>query len=665
VALGVGAAVSLLGAGCRCGQDAPSVATVVSFVPATEVAVAGADWTAADRGGRLRVGDALRTGETGAAVLDISGHGALKVARSSLVRFTSLGGADRGGSELRLSIENGSLEASSSPEADAPLLVIDGPTGLLRLRRGATASLTVEEGRQVRLNLIVGAAEIESEDGTTEVVAGQTLVLTIGEAGRVRAEVLGDQARDAGAVAAADASAPPLQADANLADMALDGTGGAVTVRLTDQAALEVRAPGSEEWAPTPRRRADVAPGTAFRVVGAGTAEIVGPQGALVVAFEGASGVVVGADGGSVRVRLGGGRAEGATTGAGTAVLVVPGGQVSTGHVGSSAAFRAAVVDRSSTRVNVTGGVATVVTDTGSAEVETGAEVMLRSGANPAVAAPREVQPVVAGGSGVIFDAQKLGDFTARFDPINGCRVYTVDLQAPGRAKNAVVTSRPWVAVHSSPYGSYRWVAKCIGAADGAALPAETREGRVSRAADGSGRRSLPSAAPRNSLDTSGGTFAVMYQNRPPAITLRWTKAPAAATYDLQVRDTSGRVVHSGQHAKASHSFRSGFFQDGQYFWFWRGAGTTSPVTKMRIEYDQQTPAIYIAEPENGAGGGGSVRVRGEAAVGSTVTVNGVPLELGPDYRFDQVVPAGKNLLVFRVATPGRGTGIYLRHLGR
>jgi hypothetical protein len=172
-------------------------------------------------------------------------------------------------------------------------------------------------------------------------------------------------------------------------------------------------------------------------------------------------------------------------------------------------------------------------------------------------------------------------------------------------------------------------------------------------------------------LDSNGKTYNVTYQNRLPAITLRWSDAPEASRYRLQVyNDASGRLVYGASHINPTRSFRSGFFREGRYYWFFRAEGETtgpraSKVTKARIAYDNVTPAIYIAEPREGAPASGSIRVRGRAAVGSKVRVNGTSLDLGGDYRFDQVIPTGGNLLIFRVSTPGRGTGLYLRHLGR
>jgi len=162
-----------------------------------------------------------------------------------------------------------------------------------------------------------------------------------------------------------------------------------------------------------------------------------------------------------------------------------------------------------------------------------------------------------------------------------------------------------------------------------------------------------------------------MYQNRLPSISLVWSGAPEAPRYTLEVYDDgSGRRLHSRSLGRAAHSFRSGTFQEGSYYWLFRAEGGesrgASPVSRFRITYDNVMPAIHIIEPRNGASASGSVRVRGVVAVGSTVSANGVSLELTGDYRFDQEVPVGPgNLIIFRVSTRGRGTGLYLRHLGR
>jgi hypothetical protein len=256
-----------------------------------------------------------------------------------------------------------------------------------------------------------------------------------------------------------------------------------------------------------------------------------------------------------------------------------------------------------------------------------------------------------------------------RFSPIDDCQLYGVEVRHRGKRMVDAVTSRPWMALHDVPYGDYRWTARCLESGSGT-TSTESRDGRINRIADASGRVLMPTKAPRNSLDSTGRTYSITYQNRLPAISLRWSNAPTATAFRLEVFDDARGRVFSGQLRRASKGFRSGFFREGSYYWFFRSTGgtknATSPVTRARITYDNVRPTIHIAEPLNGTAASGSVRVRGTAAVGSTVLVNGVQVQLDGNYRFDQQVPVGSGgLLIFRVTTPGRGTGLYLRHLGR
>jgi hypothetical protein len=180
----------------------------------------------------------------------------------------------------------------------------------------------------------------------------------------------------------------------------------------------------------------------------------------------------------------------------------------------------------------------------------------------------------------------------------------------------------------------------------------------------------LPTKAPRSTLDTDGRTYTVTYQNRLPALTLRWSRAPEASSYTLEVtRDSTGQKVYRGQTERPAASFRSGFFREGRYFWFFRAEGgegrSTSPITWANITFDNVAPTVQILEPRNGASASGTVRVRGVAVVGSRVRANGVDLDLTSNYRFDQQVPVrGNGLLIITVTTP-RGTGHYLRHLNQ
>lgn len=646
--------------GCRCGQQVNAVGRIARLEPVTEVAVGGEAWTEAAVDVRLAVGDALRTKESGTAELEIFGHGTIRVTPGSTVRFTQ-GGA-QGGQELGLLIENGALEASLDQASDAPLLVLDGRGGSARLESGSKAKLFIGDGEQLNLEVEVGRAKVEEGGRSSDVEAGASY--RFGEERPVPTQIT--DADIEGGVGEGDAGDDAGDAGADAESEEMEG----VPLKLGRGAKVVIRLPGEEEYSPIgKRRRLVLEPGTAVKV-SRGDVQIAGPDGASVKLMDGAQGVVIGSSGARLAVRLGGGSAEASSGGGGVASLSLPGGSAETSPA-SYAAFKARVLSKTRSRINVTSGVAIVNSGGETKRAETGTEVTLTGDKRLSLAPMGEVRPFLPSGSAVVHDPRRMGGFTIRFQPIANCSEYLVKVQSRGKRVLEAISTRPKIALDNLGYGGYQWRASCLTPSEGSELPADERDGRVTRVGDRSGHVRLPTKAPRNALESDGRRYVVTYQNLLPAITLRWSQAPQASSYRLEVYDdASGRRVHAGSHNNPRSSFKSGFFRDGRYYWFFRANGVkgkaVSPVTKARIEFNNVLPRIHIIEPREGSAASGSVRVRGVVAVGSSVTVNGVSLQLTGDFRFDQTVPVGPGgLLVFAVATPGRGSGLYLRHLGR
>jgi hypothetical protein len=513
VVLAVAASVeAMLAPACRCAQSGSAVGRVVALEPVTELSVNEESWHGAARDDQLHVGDALRTGERGTATLEIVGQGQLKVSPRSLVRFMALTQARQGQeAELHLLVQNGSLDVASSEGSGSPVVVLQGPAGRLKLRRGSRLRLSVDDGEQrMRVEVVVGAAELERDGESAAIATGADLVVTVGVA--------------------------------------------------------ELVPYGAQE----PRREADA---------------------------------------------------------------------------GTDAAATAGDADQLEAGIVVDGAVELPVLD------------------------ERDVQPILRSGSEVVHDPQPNGGFTVLFPAIEGCSRYRVEVRRGGDVVLDAISTRPGFSLADVPYGEYRWRAACDGIGE---MPATSEhEGRIARRADRSGQAQVPTAPLHNTLDSTGRQYTVLYQNHLPAITLRWSGAPEAERYRLDVYDNaSGRRLHSGQHERASQGFPPGFFREGSYYWVFRvedaSGRRASPLTRVQLVFDNQMPSIQIIEPREGAAATGTVRVRGVAAAGSTVTVNGVHVALSGDSRFDQDVPIGPgNVLVFRVSAPRRGSGLYLRHLSR
>ena len=582
-------------------------------------------------------------------MLDVLGQGSVKVGPKSLVRFGEVGDGSAGDG-LRLVLETGEMEVDAA-DADVLKLVLGGPGGeSVRLRKGAKVRWHFDEAERLRLDVSEGEVEVLHEGESTELGAGESFLL--GEAERLPDE---SERADAGG---------PAKAEAGVGDADVEPDEG-ITIRGLRGVEVEIKAPGEESFKRARRGKLALVPGTAIKVTGRKGLELPGPGGAAVLLQPGSSAVFGGTQGERLKVGLNGGSAEARSSGSGVAALTVPGGSAETAHLGGAPTFAAKVRDRGSTTISVRSGAALVRSGDRVETVYTGGEAVL--GAQKlSVVTPHESPPVFQG-SAVVYDPQRMGNFTVRFQAIEGCSTYAVHVKRGGSTYVEAVTDRPMLVVTNAEYGDYQWRATCV--VDGSPDWSKAQEGRVTRRGDSSGSFTLPTKAPRSSLDSDGRVYTVTYQNRLPEITLRWSKAPPASGYSLEVvDDRTGRKVHKSRSARAARGFRSGFFKEGRYYWFFRAEGVTkgaaSPITSAIISFDNVTPAIQIIEPREGASASGTVRLRGVATVGSKIQANGVDVNLGGDYRFDQQVPVGRgNMLIIRVTAPRRGTGYYIRHL--
>jgi hypothetical protein len=647
------------------------VGEVLAVVPSTELTSPGEEWAEASTNAALRLGDALRTNEQGNAVVRLAGAGQMRIGPGSLVRFAEFSGEEGGDGEqeLRLVIEEGALDVAMA-EGEAPLLVLDSPEGRIRVDRGSQLRLTIDEANQVQLEVMVGLAHLEQEGEDLEVGAGQTIFL--GEAQPVPVQPITDGGAGAlgsNSASEADSAATDEQPVAQTSDPDLALVlSEAVRVQISRGAVLQVQAPGDEGFSRVRGARTKLAPGTQIRVSGRRGVRFSGPAGASIEVQPGGQGVVLGQEGQKLGMQLHRGSFSAQSAAKAQAFVAVRDGVVETASMGKGARFTASTVGRGRARVAVKQGAAEVRVGGERQLVETGAELVFGGGQAPSISHRPEVPPVLPSASAVIHDPQRQGHFTVRFEPLPGCELYRFQVTHNGRDYLNGVTSKTYLPFTNVRLGDYRWQASCASPSG----QGERRQGRVVRRADKSGQLVLPTGAPRNRLESDGQNYTIMYQNKLPALTLHWSKAPRASAYALEVYDdSSGRRVHRGRQSKASKTFRSGFFSEGSYYWFFRAEGASrraaSPVTRVGVRFDNVLPAIQIMEPRDGATmSGGTVRVRGVVAVGSSVVVSAVQLELSGDFRFDQEVPIGpRNMLVFQVTTPRRGSSFYLRHLRR
>ena len=80
------------------------------------------------------------------------------------------------------------------------------------------------------------------------------------------------------------------------------------------------------------------------------------------------------------------------------------------------------------------------------------------------------------------------------------------------------------------------------------------------------------------------------------------------------------------------------------------------------IDFDQSAAQVYIESPPNGQPWNGQSDVRGAVLSGWSASIDGAPLPLDRQQRFQaKVDPPQGNALAIRLAHPERGVHYYLR----
>jgi hypothetical protein len=204
--------------------------------------------------------------------------------------------------------------------------------------------------------------------------------------------------------------------------------------------------------------------------------------------------------------------------------------------------------------------------------------------------------------------------------------------------------------------GSYRYQLACSGA--------ETLTGSLAVRRD-PGTAPVPKRPPVNLIDADGRRYTVLYQNRLPALTFAWPKAPVGASFALHI-ESGGRSRDLP--IKASrHVLPSGAVGEGEHqFWFTTSDGaTSSPRTSLAVRFDNAAATAQLRAPRDGQRWGDEeIEVVGVALEGSSVSVAGEPLPVDAQGRFQGAVPrpgGPVRSLAVRLAHPRSGVHYYIR----
>jgi hypothetical protein len=618
----VSIAVTLVACGAG---DRPAIATLAELAGVVESqhGSEAAAWTAAARGERYHVGDAVRTSGGATATLRLGRGGELRLDPDTVVRFQKTAG-DKG--SLDLDVEAGAIEIEAD---EAPVAFTTG-VGEARVERGGAVRVSAREG-ETRLEVLIGSVVLEDSAGVERTLgAGQELVIDVGGA-IIEEEGAPPAARDA-AVAAAPTT--PDAAPAAASTLSVEVTGEGATVQ------------DGETWSPL--ASGPVAAGSRVKVP-AGTTIAVS-RGGERAQVHGDAEVIVGAEGGALL------RAErgnlGAEASGDSLRVVVPGGTVVLrGGDGGSAADLAVAADGDA-RVTVTRGQASIVTASGEEPIAAGDTAAIAAGGEVAKRAtpPTHFDAVVAAGeSPVIHDPRPPTAVAFGFD-CDGAG--TVEIAGKkGFKKPAIESTGDGTAKVLLAAGKHKYRVVCDrGGAGGSGTVTVKRD---------SARKELPSDPPRNVLDADGRDYTVLYQNLLPEIVLRWTDPRGKKPYQLHlVSAGKQRTMKSGE---ARQTLASGVLREGEHRWWFEAAtGEKSQETRLTIDFDNAAAAAYIRRVESTAAGG--VRVEGAAVSDSKVSVNGESVQLDQHRRFTaQVDPLpGSRACALRIAHREGGVHYYV-----
>jgi hypothetical protein len=632
VVLVVLACVALLASGCRSCTNQHVVAELTK--PQGDVkrdtATSQRDWQVAAPGAKLALGDGLKTGPSSDAAVRLMSGGTIALGSDTTLRFLE---SAPGSSEANLEVETG----EATVEADDKAVTIKTTIGLAHIEAGGKMRVSAVEGGGSRVEVTVGAARIDTEDGGVQLSPGRSFQISVGGA------IVERETVDASATTARPS------VDAAVAE-AVDAGAGRVAIDVHG-AGVRVQARGTTAWQPLAAGATTVSGGDALEVPNGATVDVT--RGARHVRLAGQGRYVLGDEGASM-LRANAGRVEIDAT-SDDVIVDVPGGAIVARTAGADGKSRVdAEIAANGTKISVR---------QGQGEVRgKGAPETVRAGES-AVLTPKGAV-TVSGRSPERADfSVKAGDsFTVR-DPRPPTAVdfdFSSVCPAAGivaRGDGTTVRGEHRAAM-SLPAGHHEYAVRCIGA-DGVEEKS-VATGSVTIVADAA-RAELPRLPPSTVVDTDGRRYTVLYQNLLPSVIARWPDAAPAPGYVLHVDAQRFKVKTPRE------SLKPGSVGEGTHvLWFETEDGAKrSADTTLLLRFDNAAPTANVREPADGSFRPGDVvKVSGVVVEGWSVNVYGQAVPLDEQKRFSTTatVPPTDNALVLRMSHAKRGTVYYVRH---
>jgi hypothetical protein len=606
-----GAIACVIALATACGDQKPAaVADLLEGQGAVEREHGGA-FAAAPIGQPFFVGDAARTGNAAWARLRLRDKAVVRLGADTLVRFVA------GGARL----ESGEATAESGP------VFISTEAGMAQIEPGGVLRAIGGEGG-TRFQVDIGRAIIQREDGAVTLEGGAGIVVAFGGAIVERLGGASKETLDAGVAPPPDAGEPMPSA----ATLAATVKGRGVTHKI-----------GAEPWKPLAAGAATLASGDLVKLPRGASIELArGNDRALVT---GPAELTVGSpDGPLVTPKSGTTRVSARD---GEVAILVPGGVIVT-RTGGDAGIE---VGRRETVARVERGEVLLdgeKTDATARAGETG--VMARDGA----ASVRDLVPSSADVALPISERAVIHDparkVAVKIDLAGACPgggvLELADARGSFRAPRRIGGNS---ALFFAAAGTTRYRVRCDG---GGAV----KTGIV-RVQGDSGAAPVVRTPPANTIEADGRKYTISYQNRLPAITVKWNEARGASTLHVVSGGNTRTFDSSG-----AHNLPAGSLPEGTHtLWITSGA-RSSPRTTLKIDFDNAAPTAQITAPPPRAPWDADVTVTGVTVEGWNVSVDGEAAARDSSGRFRATVAtAGKNAFAIRLAHPQHGVHYYLR----
>ena len=278
--------------------------------------------------------------------------------------------------------------------------------------------------------------------------------------------------------------------------------------------------------------------------------------------------------------------------------------------------------------------------------------------AHAARAAPDRVDvTIVAGESAVLHDGKSSLWVRLRFDhlcPGQG----TVESGPPGHTRESLTGAGSAVLRLRAGKEPYR--VRCAG--DPAS--GNPRDSGVLSLVRDSGEVPLPARVGANVIEADGRRYTILYQSRPPALTLVWPAAPAGVKgLELHVQSPSGTRTLPAKDGR--HRLASGALAEGIHTWWYATKdGRESARTTIALRFDNTAPtAQFFKAVPAAADRAGAVAVDGVTVPGATVSAAGKSIDVDENGRFRAALAPldGDSAVAVRLEPVRGGVHYYIR----